>query len=200
MTLLGGRCGQDRLPVAVLSGETAPLFSYTVRMGRAAECHPDRPHVAKGLCASCYVVARRKRVLAEMTDEDREALRLKERAYFTAYRRAWREENPERSRAAQRKANAESYQRDPVKHRQRAAADRYGLTVPQYVALIARAEGHCEACGVASGRLQVDHCHQSGAIRGVICRACNSALGHAGDDLDRLRALISYLQRVGTMS
>ncbi len=51
---------------------------------RMADCHPDRPHLAKGMCESCYRVHRRKIRLAAMTDEEREALRVKERQYFTA--------------------------------------------------------------------------------------------------------------------
>ncbi len=41
--------------------------------------------------------------------------------------------------------------------------------------------------------LQVDHDHETGARRGLLCRPCNQALGHARDEMDRLGGLIEYL-------
>lgn len=81
---------------------------------------------------------------------------------------------------------------DPVKHRQRGTAARYGITVGEYRALIAG--GTCDACGRPSSKLQIDHDHGTGTIRGVLCLNCNSALGHAGDATERLRLLIAYLE------
>ena len=63
----------------------------------------------------------------------------------------------------------------------------------------------CEICGVeftknkknvrsATGQA-IDHCHQTGIIRGVICSGCNLALGHARDDKNILKSMIEYLQR-----
>ena len=40
----------------------------------------------------------------------------------------------------------------------------------------------------------IDHDHKTGEIRGILCRTCNLALGHAKDDVDVLYGLISYLK------
>lgn len=143
------------------------------------------------MCASCYVTARRKAHRHERTPEQIE----KERAYFTLYRRLWREEHPEQGRANQRKFQNAAYDADRVKHRQRVGAARYHLTVTEYQQLIAKST--CDACGNGSGKtLHVDHDHVSGQIRGVLCVNCNTALGRVNDDPERLRQLITYLQTV----
>lgn len=52
----------------------------------------------------------------------------------------------------------------------------------------------CEACG-DEAELCFDHCHITDLFRGWICKACNSTLGWAKDDPDRLRALAEYIEK-----
>lgn len=182
-----GVSGPRRLKLDMAFPKKSGGSSYSVVIPKPATCHPDRDHVAKGLCASCYVTARRKRLRPLRTEEQKE----QERAYQRAYRRAWRKKNPERSREIARESQRRQRERNPAKHRQRVAARRYGLTVEQYLDMIACEQ--CDACGEKTDRLQIDHCHATGKIRGVLCGGCNSSLGHAGDDAKRLRQLIEYL-------
>lgn len=76
---------------------------------------------------------------------------------------------------------------------------KYGLTVAQYDAILVSQQGRCAACSAAVRHLQIDHCHETGVVRGLLCPGCNSALGHARDDVARLLGLIDYLRgcRVG---
>lgn len=59
----------------------------------------------------------------------------------------------------------------------------------------------CGICGAESGsfgrnnRLAVDHCHDTGHIRGLLCSRCNTAIGLMCDDTDRLANAIEYLKR-----
>jgi hypothetical protein len=55
-----------------------------------------------------------------------------------------------------------------------------------------RLDGSPPAEGV---RLVVDHCHNSTKVRGLLCVACNSAIGQMEDSTDRLAAAIRYLNR-----
>ncbi|WP_225102842.1 endonuclease domain-containing protein [Streptomyces sp. CoH27] len=45
------------------------------------------------------------------------------------------------------------------------------------------------------GQINVDHCHRTSKVRGLLCRACNLGIGHFDDNLDVLRNAIVYLQR-----
>lgn len=53
--------------------------------------------------------------------------------------------------------------------------------------------GKCAICKAPATSL--DHCHTSGAIRGMLCQNCNLGLGLFGDSPDNLRAAIEYLTR-----
>lgn len=41
----------------------------------------------------------------------------------------------------------------------------------------------------------VDHCHDTGIVRGVLCQKCNMSLGHFGDNIDGIIKVINYLKR-----
>ena len=54
----------------------------------------------------------------------------------------------------------------------------------------------CEVChDTPSDGLRVDHDHQTGAVRGLLCRNCNVALGLLKDSRERVGALLDYLSR-----
>jgi|SRR5580693_2995387 hypothetical protein len=81
---------------------------------------------------------------------------------------------------------------------------KYGLTPEQYDILLESQDGKCAICrrennGFSqSGRLQhfaVDHDHANGRVRGLLCAKCNHGLGEFGDNADKLRAAIQYLER-----
>ena len=66
----------------------------------------------------------------------------------------------------------------------------YGLTYMEAVAMKARG---CDACG-SHHRLAIDHCHDRGHVRGVLCMQCNTALGHLVNDPERIRKLAVYAE------
>lgn len=82
----------------------------------------------------------------------------------------------------------------------------YSLTSERYAEMLAAQGGRCAICGLdepnAHGRtgtkfrLSVDHCHDTGRIRGLLCQKCNRAIGLLGDNVDLLRKAIAYLERV----
>jgi len=74
---------------------------------------------------------------------------------------------------------------------------KYGITQMCYNAILASQDGHCAICDRTvsdDGRLlDVDHCHNTGKIRGLLCSHHNIALGLVNDDVDELELAIKYL-------
>jgi len=52
----------------------------------------------------------------------------------------------------------------------------------------------CQCCG-ASGKLILDHCHQSGNFRGWLCHSCNVGVGKLGDNEEAIRRALDYIVR-----
>lgn len=78
---------------------------------------------------------------------------------------------------------------------------KYGITAEEFAAKLASQGGKCAICGttdwLARGKgPHVDHNHDTGQIRGILCGPCNNGLGNFQDDPDLLRAAIDYLERV----
>jgi hypothetical protein len=81
---------------------------------------------------------------------------------------------------------------------------RQGCETQQYQALLDEQKGCCAICGASEGhlschgascRLAIDHDHETGAIRGLLCNNCNRGLGRFKDSITLLEAAIRYLKR-----
>ena len=44
-------------------------------------------------------------------------------------------------------------------------------------------------------KLHVDHCHNTGKVRGLLCSNCNNGMGKLGDSIERLELVINYLKQ-----
>jgi hypothetical protein len=73
---------------------------------------------------------------------------------------------------------------------------RYGIDAAEVDAMIEAQKGKCAACRERKAE-HVDHDHDTGKVRGILCFTCNVALGNVGDDPGRLMALIGYLAAHG---
>ena len=74
---------------------------------------------------------------------------------------------------------------------------KYGITLAHYDAMLALQGGVCAICGRkprADIALHVDHDHETGAIRKLLCFPCNNLLGDVKDDPSLLRAAADYLE------
>ena len=80
---------------------------------------------------------------------------------------------------------------------------KYGLTLGDYEALSDAQGGNCAIClgpDETGRRLAVDHCHETGKVRGLLCGRCNAGLGFFRDAPNVLRQAAEYLYRVETLT
>lgn len=73
----------------------------------------------------------------------------------------------------------------------------YGITGEEYQAIYEAQGGKCYICQRATGakrKLAVDHDHDTGYVRGLLCKMCNyRVLGHLRDDTESLQRAIDYI-------
>jgi len=98
------------------------------------------------------------------------------------------------------KHSAEAPQRERAQMLRRKLEREYGLTHDEYMALLDGQGDVCAICGDSGQRraLAVDHDHENGQVRGLLCDRCNPMLGYARDNIAILEAAIEYLKRNGT--
>lgn len=131
---------------------------------------------------------------------------------FNDYKNKWRREHPELHKAAQRRAR-EKLAKDPQRlaranQLRRISYGRdyrkdwclrrtYGITLADYDEIVRSQNRLCALCGKPpiDGLLRVDHCHDTGKIRGLVCHKCNGGIGLLGDDLESVRKAVAYLER-----
>lgn len=76
----------------------------------------------------------------------------------------------------------------------------YGLTVEEFEEIERQQGGVCRICQCPptgrrnGGRLHVDHDHETGEVRGLLCYHCNNGLGRFKDDPELLRSAAKYLE------
>jgi hypothetical protein len=79
----------------------------------------------------------------------------------------------------------------------------YGISLADFARMVAAQNNRCAICGQEEtverkGELRtlaVDHDHVTGAVRQLVCQACNQGLGNFKDDPARLRAAADYIER-----
>ena len=74
--------------------------------------------------------------------------------------------------------------------------NRYGVTLEQYDKMFEGQNGVCAICGginKSDRRLAIDHNHETGKIRGLLCSNCNTGIGMLKENINILCSAISYL-------
>lgn len=173
----------------------------------------ERPAASKGYCRTCYsrIWARQKAAQDPSAVERKRAANRK-----WASNRPLREVTVTEKRCGdcQKTKSADQFYRQrqggdglqakcidcSKAHQQVIALGRrcknVGITVAQYQALWERQHGMCGVCQRRDAT-DLDHCHDTGQFRGLLCAACNRILGTVQDDPALLRALADYIDSRG---
>ena len=93
-------------------------------------------------------------------------------------------------RCAQVRNNAHAGMKDWKTNHQ--TNKRYGVDVKTYKRLMSSSDC-CQICSKKEN-LCYDHDHDTMKFRGVLCRSCNSAIGHLGDTVEGLEKAVNYLK------
>lgn len=155
-----------------LCGDSKPLDEFH-RASGTRDGH-------RGECKSCF------RELAKARYDSARAVERTEK---------WRKANPERYADYRRE-----YQSRP--ERKRAMRDLYyrrtfGISADEFDELLEEQGGGCAICGKPpdrAGGMHLDHDHETGVIRGILCQPCNHAVGLFQDNPDLLEKAARYLR------
>lgn len=137
----------------------------------------------------------RKAYMREYNKKYREKNRDKLVAHSKAYFESHREENTARCKKRYRDNKAEYAESGRKRHLKK----KYDITDADFSAMLSKQDGKCAVCrtdtpGGRFGKWNIDHCHDSGKVRGLLCWACNTGLGKFKDNEDFLASAIQYLR------
>ena len=167
-----------------------------------------------------YAETRRKKYQQSEKEKERRKAQSREPEENKAYMRKYYKDNPDKfvrtpeMQERHNKRRRERYATDPeyaekirqsmrnldpkTRRNQRLKAN-YGINQKDYEAMLKAQNFSCKICEKKhiekrGKKLHVDHCHKNGHVRGLLCSACNTALGKMKDDVDHLRNAICYLE------
>lgn len=123
--------------------------------------------------------------------------------------KAWRDRNPEKVKETNikyKEYRENYYSKEERKRKYKDANLKYsfGITLEQYEKMLLEQNGVCKICknpetsgnnqktGVS--RLAVDHCHETGKIRSLLCGKCNRSLGLLEENISVLERMIGYIR------
>lgn len=121
------------------------------------------------------------------------------------YQKEYREKNKQKislyrkaRRSISRQLDNEHYARTKDRHRELTASKKYGISIEEYRELFKKHDNKCAICGsieTAKNKvLAVDHDHNTGKVRGLLCGKCNRGLGFLQDNLLLIEKIKIYLQ------
>lgn len=152
-----------------------------------------------------------------LTPSQKEAKKLRRRQWYAenkdsiqAYQRNYRREHREKVNATlaawrdknREKIRARGREHDRKRNFRRKLMSRHNITVQDYLTLLESQGGCCAICRIEGPRhgdgiirLDVDHDHATGVVRGLLCNPCNTGMGHMRDSVENLRRAVRYLQK-----
>lgn len=115
------------------------------------------------------------------------------------YNKKWYQENKEEVNKRHKIYNAKPENIDKERERVWKSRGIIGMTRKRYDDMLKEQNGNCSICGRNKKEfkvmLGVDHNHDTGEVRGLLCHKCNTAIGGLEDNIDLLLSAVSYLRQ-----
>ena len=150
----------------------SPDKSYCLGIDSGSKRKCKRGHHMAATVAQCRECHR------DRARERQQRLRKADPSYSSRRSKAWRAKNP----GVDRKYSLKK---------------RYGMSLEDFDVMLEAQGFRCSLCGftLEAKTSCVDHDHESGTVRAILCRPCNTGLGHFKDSSETLLAAAAYLQR-----
>lgn len=106
----------------------------------------------------------------------------------------WYEQNPSKNREWCK----QYYSKNKHKWRERSYKNKYGLTIEEVNEMLLSQNNQCPICQSAFKKtkyMNIDHNHQTGKMRQILCSKCNTAIGLLDENIERFRRAIDYLHK-----
>ena len=161
------------------------------------KCGSYEMYVSSSNCAPCTI----KSGLEKLNNEElMKPYRTKEKAKNKLDK--WREQNPEKYQEQYKNDESRLKCREYYKNNKPDVKNSYlkrvyNITLEDYIILSESQNNKCKVCNqiCPTGKdLAVDHNHQTGKVRGLLCKNCNIGLGMFFDNLDFLESAVLYLK------
>lgn len=144
------------------------------------------------ICPKCNVPKEDSEFNKDVSTED--ALAWQCRKCHSEYRKNLHLDNPEKRRTSNknwRQTHLVGYKKISRKSRLKKV---YGLSVEMFDRMIIEQSGNCKICESLMVRPNVDHCHATGKVRGLLCHNCNAGVGLFKDSPKILISAARYLK------
>ena len=88
-------------------------------------------------------------------------------------------------------------QKEKNTNRNSAMKRRFGISINDYESILSKQNYQCAICNKSSSKqhFDIDHCHKTKKVRGLLCRSCNMGLGYFKDSPNLLNQAAQYLRR-----
>jgi hypothetical protein len=170
-------------------------------MDKCIECGKNEVHVKnRQLCNACYLAARKAGTIKaheKKKSYERIRCRTPECDNFVTIR--------SKSGFCRKCARKKSWAPPGARQRKNQhLKSLYGITIEDYEKMLEEQNGVCAICSkpetnidyrtAKPRKLSVDHCHETGKVRRLLCEYCNTGLGKFHHDTQLLKKAIDYLE------
>lgn len=169
----------------------------------------QRAKSSDGLSYSCKSCEKQYRIDNKNRISDRNKMyRKNNKDKLNMYSKIWRLENKDRIKEYQKKWELDNkqilseqskkyYENHKEQYRRSHMRRFYGITLEEFNKILDKQDNKCKICKnnfKNSKDTHIDHCHETGKIRDLLCADCNKMIGTAKENVEILKEAIKYLE------